>query len=130
MDRLFNFQNLEVYQFSKELVKMVYQFLKRYPQEEKYALCDQLRRATMSIPSNIAEGMSHSSPKEKAYFLETAYGSLMEVVCQLEISSELGYITPEDYSNADTLIRRIAKMLSRLKEVTLNHKPSTINPQP
>ena len=91
-------------------------------------LCDQLRRAVMSVPSNIAEGMAHSSSKERAYYLETSYGSLMEVVCQLEISCELGYITPNGYSEVDVLIRRIARMLSRLKEVTLNPKPSPNSP--
>ena len=127
MEQLFNFQKLDVYQFSKELVKVVYQLLKKYPQEEKFALCDQLRRAVMSVPSNIAEGMAHTSAKEKAYYLESSYGSLMEVVCQLEISCELGYISLEEYSQTETLIRRIAKMLSRLKEVTLNPNPSSLN---
>ena len=120
MERTYNFQSLEVYQISKELVKNIYILLRKYPQEEKFALCDQLRRAAISIPSNIAEGMSRTSHKEQAHFLETSYSSLMEVVCQLEISGELGYITPEDYANANNLILRIAKMLSRLKAATLN----------
>ena len=130
MEQLYNFQKLEVYQFSKELVKTTYSLLRSFPQEEKYALCDQIRRAVVSIPSNIAEGISHASPKEKAYYLETSYGSLMEVICQLEISCELGYISKDQYESVNTHIRRIAKMLSRLKEVTLHPQPSTINPQP
>ena len=124
MEQLYNFQKLDVYQFSKGLVKAVYQLLKDFPPEERYALCDQLRRAVMSVPSNIAEGMAHSSPKERAYYLETSYGSLMEVVCQLEISSELGYISKEQYESVNIQTKRIAKMLSRLKEVTLHPTPN------
>lgn len=85
----FGFRDLRVYQTSRDLVKTIYSVLAAYPSNEQYALCDQLRRASVSVPSNIAEGMSRSSDKEKIHFIEISYGSLMEVLCQVEISKEL-----------------------------------------
>ena len=77
-----NFRSLRAYQESKELVKQVYELLKKFPKEEQYALCDQLRRSVISVPSNIAEGMGRYSTKEQVHFLEIAFGSLMEVSAQ------------------------------------------------
>ena len=90
---VFTYRKLLVYQRSKEFVKQVYSLLKLFPKEEQYALCDQLRRASISIASNIAEGMGRSSLREQVHFIEIAYGALNEVMCQLELSEELGYIT-------------------------------------
>ena len=111
----FGFRDLRVYQSSKDLVKTVYQLLATYPPNEQYALCDQLRRACVSVPSNIAEGMSRSSNKEKTHFVEISYGSLMEVLCQLEISKEINYITEEQFKGLENQIKLIAKQLSRLR---------------
>ena len=72
-----------------------YSLLKHFPAEEKYALGDQMRRAVISVPSNIAEGLSRTAPKEQAHFLDIAYGSFMETDCQLDISLDLGYISRE-----------------------------------
>lgn len=66
---------------AKGLVVTVYQLIKKFPKEENYALCDQLRRAVVSVPSNIAEGSGRTSAKDQAHFFEMAYGSLMEVDC-------------------------------------------------
>ncbi|MCQ2322963.1 MAG: four helix bundle protein, partial [Bacteroidales bacterium] len=65
--------------------------LKKFPKLEQYALCDQIRRASISIPSNIAEGNSRNSNKEKIHYIEIAYGSLMETYCQLILSNDLNY---------------------------------------
>ena len=111
-----SYKNLVVYAKSKDLVKQVYALLKMFPKEEQYALCDQLRRAVISVPSNIAEGMGRSSNKERTHFVEIAYGSLMETNCQLEIASELNYISEEEYNNIDKEIDTIARMLSGLKQ--------------
>ena len=111
----FAFRDLRVYQSSKDLVKTIYQLLATYPSNEQYALCDQLRRASVSVPSNIAEGMSRSSDKEKTHFVEISYGSLMEVLCQLKISKELNYITEEQFIGLENQITLIAKQLSKLR---------------
>ena len=66
----------------------------------------------MSVPSNIAEGMSRLSDKEKAHFIEISYGSLMEVLCQMEISKELNYVTEEQMKDIENQITIIAKQLS------------------
>jgi len=113
------YRKLEVYQKSKQLVKAVYEQIKKFPREEQYALCDQLRRAVISVPSNIAEGMGRTSDKDQAHFLEIAYGSLMETQCQLEIACELGYFEPEKFEQIDSDIESIAIMLSKLRALRM-----------
>ncbi len=120
MNHLFPFQNLKVYQASVTFVKNIYITLKRFPTEEKFALCDQLRRAAVSIPSNIAEGMGRFSDKERVHFIEISYGSLMEVICQLEIAHDVAYINEEEKVDLLTQAQEIAKMLSGLRSSILN----------
>ena len=74
-----SYKTLTVYQDAKQLVLKVYQLLKLFPLEEKFALCDQIRRAVISVPSNIVEGMSRTSNKEKVHFLDIAYASMLEM---------------------------------------------------
>ena len=107
-----SFRNLNVYIKSKELVKQVYKLLKIFPKEEQFALCDQLRRAVISIPSNIAEGSGRNSQKDQAHFYSIAYGSLMETFSQLDIACDLGYISQEQFNHLELLINEEAKMLS------------------
>ena len=123
MDNL-GFRDLRVYHNSKELVKMIYGILEMFPKKEQYALSDQLRRACVSVPSNIAEGMSRVSDNEKVHFLEIAYGSLMEVLCQVEISEDLQYISKDQVKMIEELVTVIAKQLSKLRSsiITLNPK--------
>ena len=111
---VFGYRRLITYQKAKEVVKKTYKLLKRFPAEERYAMCDQLRRASVSITSNIAEGINRYSVKEKAHFIELAYGSLMEVSSQLEIAEDLRYITTEDRMSMDELIKEVARLLSGL----------------
>ena len=113
---MYNFEKLEVWHVSRELVKEVYLLLRQFPTEERFALCDQIRRAVISIPSNIAEGDSRVSPKEQMHFFEIAYGSLMEVYCQLHIAIDLGYLQKDQEKVLEVFrqIERIARMLSGL----------------
>ena len=112
---MFAFQKLEVYQLSKNFVKEVYSIINTFPDTERYALCGQIRRAAVSIPSNIAEGVTRISDKEKAHFIEISYGSLLEVLCQMEISNELGYITVDQYQEIEVKVERLSKLLSSLR---------------
>ena len=115
----YSYKQLDVYKESKALVKIVYVVLKKFPREEQYALCDQLRRAVISVPSNLAEGTGRTSPKDQAHFLEMAFGSLMEVDCQLDIARELGYMSDEDLNKVNAQISRIAAMLSGMRRKRL-----------
>ena len=108
------FRNLNEYIKSKELVKQIYELLKKFPKEEQFALSDQLRRAVISIPSNIAEGSGRNSQKDQAHFYNIAYGSLLEVFSQLDIACDLGYISKEEFNQLELLINEEAKMLSGL----------------
>ena len=119
---VFGYRKLIAYQKAKEVVKRTYKLLKKFPAEERYAMCDQLRRASLSITSNIAEGVNRFSVKDKAHFIEIAYSSLMEVSSQFEIAEELEYITNEDRLSMDILIEEDARLLSGLLKT---FKPST-----
>ena len=118
---IFGYRKLVAYQKAKEVVKRTYKLLKIFPAEERYAMCDQLRRASVSITSNIAEGVNRFSVKDKAHFIEMAYGSLMEVSSQIEIAEELDYVTADDRLSMDQLIEEDARLLSGLLN---SYKPS------
>ena len=125
MDK-FTFFDLRVYKEAKLLVREVYELMENFPSCEKYALGDQLRRAVVSVPSNIAEGAGRSSIKEKIHFLEIAYGSLTETLCQLDIANDLGYININQFNNEKERISVIGKQLSGLrasfqKQLNANH---------
>ena len=111
----FGYINLVAYVKAKEVRLQVYRLLKRFPKEEQFALCNQLRRAAVSITSNIAEGMTRFSTKDKVHFIEIAYGSLMEVMSQLEVAQEENYISIEEFHNMETLIADTARLLSGLQ---------------
>ena len=112
------------YQKAKEVVKHTYKLLRKFPAEERYAMSDQLRRASVSITSNIAEGINRYSVKDKAHFIEIAYGSLMEVSSQFEIAEELNYITSDERLSMDLLVGDVARLLTGLQK-TYNSKLST-----
>ena len=113
---VFGYRKLIAYQKAKEVVKHTYKLLKKFPAEERYAMSDQLRRASVSITSNIAEGINRFSVKDKSHFIEMSYGSLMEVSSQFEIAEELGYITAEERLSMDQLIEEVARLLSGLQK--------------
>ena len=119
---VFGYRKLIAYEKAKEIVKHTYKLLKKFPAEECYAMCDQLRRASISITSNIAEGINRFSVKDKSHFIEMAFGSLMEVSSQFEIAEELGFITAEDKLSMDKLVDEEARLLSGLLN---SYKPST-----
>jgi four helix bundle protein len=112
---VFGYRKLIAYQKANEVVKRSYKLLKKFPPEERWAMCDQLRRASVSITSNIAEGVNRYSVKEKTHFLEIAFGSLMEVSSLFEMAEELDYITTEDLMSMDDLIGEDARLLSGLQ---------------
>lgn len=129
MEKKYDYKQLEVYKESKILVKMVYTLMRKFPQYEQYALCDQLRRAVISVPSNIAEGFGRYSTKEQVHFLEIAYGSLREVDCQLDIACDLEYLQPSELENVAVQIRRVSALLSGLRSKHLSESsPNSLIP--
>ena len=106
-----SYKTLTVYQDAKQLVLKVYQLLKLFPLEERFALCDQIRRAVISVPSNIVEGMSRTSNKEKVHFLDIAYASMLEMDSQLDISKDLGFISEEQYNQQKAAILETSNAL-------------------
>ena len=112
----FYYRKLDVYQKALALVKTVYLLTKTFPTSEQYGLSNQIQRAVISVPSNIAEGMGRFSNKERIHFLEIANGSLMEVMCQLEVSLLLGYISQQQFDEHELLISEMARMLVGLRK--------------
>ena len=110
----YSFEKLKVWQEAKKLVVEVYQLLDSFPEFEKFALCDQIRRAIVSVPSNIAEGSGRKSLKEQIHFLEISYGSLMESYNQLLIAVDLAYISEESVDAIKPSIDAVAKMINGL----------------
>lgn len=121
-EKKYDYKELDVYKESKRLVTMVYALLKKFPKEEQYALCDQLRRAVISVPSNVAEGLGRYSAKEQVHFIEIAYGSLREVDCQLEIACDLNYISNDDMREVQSRIARTGALLSGVHSWRMDEK--------
>lgn len=114
-ETLFSFEGLKVWQEARLLTKLVYQFTLRLPDYEKYALGNQIRRAMISVTSNIAEGSARFSYKEKIHFLEIAYGSLAEVYNQLVVGSDLDYSSFEEIESLKPAFEFVAKLIRGLK---------------
>jgi len=108
------FVDMELYEVTLNLVEEIYRITKNFPDEEKFGLISQMRRAAVSIPSNIAEGNGRKYSKEYVHFLYNARGSLMEIKIQIEIAKRLLYIDEEEYDNLTNLTERIRLMLQKL----------------
>lgn len=110
-----SFKDLIVWQKSADLAVFIYEVTKQFPRDELYGLTSQLRRAAISISSNMAEGFKRSSRKEKLQFYSISLGSLSEVESQLEIARRLNYISEESYNKALDYVYSIGRMLERLR---------------
>ena len=115
-----SFRELIVWQKSMQLVKLIYEISLRFPESEKFGLTNQIRRAAVSVPSNIAEGFGRHSTPDYIRFLQIASGSLYELQTQLEISLMLQFADDKKSNEAENLATECAKMLTsliaRLKE--------------
>jgi len=116
----FSFEKLNVWIDSKELVKLIYLTTRNFPPEEKFGLTNQLRRASVSVASNLAEGTSRITNKDKAHFSTMAFSSLMEVLNQIIISKELNFIEEKDYQIIRIEIEKISNKLNALRKAQLN----------
>mgnify|MGYP002761087687 CR=1 FL=1 len=114
----FSFEKLDVWQKAKEFTLDIYRITSAFPKEEKFGLVSQLRRASVSVSSNIAEGSSRTSSKDQARFYIIAYSSSVEILNQLIISKELGFVNHEKYEQLPSDIGHITAMVNRLHKST------------
>ncbi len=119
MQHEFAFEKLDVWQKARLFVKEIYGMTKMFPAEERYAITQQIQRASVSITSNIAEGTSRFSAKEQCRFTEIAYGSLMEVYCQIITSKDLNYIDDNQFETIKVLIIELSNKLNALRNSQL-----------
>jgi len=110
-------KKLDVWKLSMELSRVVYRLTTGYPSEERFGLVSQMRRAAVSVPSNIAEGAARDSNNEFRHFLSIARSSLSELDTQLDLSQDLGFIAETSRSEIDRLLTRIDKMLYALHQL-------------
>ena len=97
-----------------QLAKEIYSLTKLFPKEERYGLTSQIRRASVSIPSNIAEGCGRKTQKEFLHFLHNSFGSLKELECQLMLSRDLNFIPAEKFNNTNPTIKSLSRLMSSL----------------
>lgn len=116
-----SFTDLNAWKEAHKLVLMVYKLTKVFPPEEKFDLTSQIRRAVVSISSNIAEGFSRNSSKEKIQFYYTARGSLTEVQNQLLIAKDLGYLDNEKFKEVASQTVIVSKLINGLIKSLRKH---------
>ena len=110
----FSFEKLEVWQLSRNLVNKIYTITNSFPDSEKFGLSNQIRRAALSVSSNLAEGTSRKSSKDQAHFSQIAFSSLMEVANQIILANDLKYINETELSEFREEINEISNKLNAL----------------
>jgi four helix bundle protein len=118
--KLYSFEKLNVWTEIRELIKSVYLLTATFPDNERFGLVNQMRRASISISSNLAEGSSRKSKKDQAHFYQIAYSSLMEILSQLIVSHDLKYISEGTYNELRNKIQVISYKLNALRTAILN----------
>jgi len=111
------YKDLIVWQKSIELVIEVYRLTTLFPSEEKFGLVSQMRRCTVSVPSNIAEGFARRNKKENAQFINIAYGSAIELETQIIISKKLAFLNLVQWEKTDGLLNEVLRMLYKYRDV-------------
>jgi len=117
-------KKLDVWRMAMDLVMEIYRITESFPKEEKYGLSNQVRRAAVSVPSNIAEGAARQTKKEFVNYLHMAQGSLSELDTQLEVARRLAFFDGNTWESLDKLIQRVDKMLTGLIRHQSAHKSS------
>ncbi|MCO6043693.1 four helix bundle protein [Aeoliella sp. ICT_H6.2] len=125
-----SFKDLKVWQLGMELSERVYNMTKTFPDEEKFGLTSQMRRAVVSVPANIAEGHARNSTKEYMRFLSIAVGSLAEVETFVELSIRLSYVTAERTSQLLESIAEQRRMLRGLQRSLSDKNNESLTPDP
>jgi len=115
----FSFEKLEAWQNARTFISSIYKITSAFPGEEKYGLADQIRRASVSVAANLAEGSARTSPKDQAHFSQLAFSSLMEVLSHLYIAYDLNYLDEEALLKYKEEISEIANKINSLRNSQL-----------
>jgi four helix bundle protein len=113
--KIYSFEKLECWQQARRLAVWTYQSTKDFPADERFGLISQMRRASISIASNIAEGSARKTSKDQAHFSTVAYSSTIELLNDLIISSDLGYLTPDFYLEGREMIEKQTLLIPTLR---------------
>jgi four helix bundle protein len=124
----YSFEKLEVWHDSRELTKLVYSITKKFPDDEKFGLTNQMRRSTISVSSNIVEGSYRTTSKDKSNFMTIAYSSLMELLNQAIVSLDLKYINEDQYDEIRKQIEKISNKLNALTKYFKSISNKTLTP--
>ena len=116
----YSFEKLEVWKDSKDLVKKVYRLTERFPKTETYGLLSQMRRAAISISSNLAEGCGRTHQNDQAHFFQIAYSSAIELLNQVIICFELNYFSDSDYAEIRLQIEKVTVKINALRNKRLS----------
>ena len=116
----FSFEKLRAWQKARLWVKEIYLITQAFPPEERFGLCTQMRRAAVSVASNLAEGNSRQSPKDRARFSNMAFSSLMEALNQCILATDLGYISSENLKHLRKSSDELARLIAGLRNAQLN----------
>jgi len=126
---VFAFEKLKVWEEIRSLIKSIYLLTKKYPDDEKFGLVVQMRRAIISVSSNLAEGTSRTSSKDQAHFHQLSYLSLMEVLSQLIVSNDLEYLNEVEFNETRAKIECVSYLLNQLRSssstFTKHSKPNS-----
>jgi four helix bundle protein len=121
---VYGFEKLDVWHDARQLTQDVYIISRSFPEEEKFGLVSQVRRAVVSVSSNLAEGSGRTGNKDQAHFTQLAYGSLMEVTNLLILASDLGYISNNEYDQLRAKIKKMSNRLNALRKSQLSRSPN------
>lgn len=119
---VFSFEKLDVWQNSREFVLDIYKLTMKFPLSEIYGITSQIKRSATSIATNIAEGTSRNTKKDKAHFLTISYSSTMETLNHLIISKDLDYLSTEDYLICREKLEKIGNQINNLKKYYLSQE--------
>lgn len=124
---IFSFEKLDVWQNSREFVLTIYKLTNNFPSTEIYGITSQIKRSSSSIATNIAEGTSRNTNKDKAHFLTISYSSATETLNHLIISKDLGYISEDEYLICREKLEKICNQINNLKKYYLSQESTSTN---
>jgi len=117
---IYSFEKLEVWQKSRRFVRDIYSITSNFPDSERYGLTSQIRRAAISVSSNLAEGSSRKTSKNQAHFYVFAYSSCIEIINQIILAFDLQYIDEDIYTNTRVKLEKITNQINSLKNSIQN----------